>query len=116
MSALKIIQSCLQKLINCEEFRSINGDQGLCWAIYEYATGRSVPVVAETHRIMCAACEGWGHYSGDESYPISHPVFGPETGFTCAVDEHDMYEGEYGRRRLELAQRMLDVIEKELAE
>lgn len=62
------------------------------------------------------ACDGWDHYSGHILYPIRH-----HTSY-CSLDAYilasnitdidSFYIGEYGRRRLELIDRILDVLEK----
>ena len=47
----------------------------------------------------------WEHFSGNLTYPVQHPeVNSPSFSFT----EFDLWDGEYGKRRLELCKIMHD--------
>lgn len=64
--------------------------------------------------IMRDACIGWEHYSGNDIYPIDHPIDTSDDGYINERRNLSLYTGEYGRRRLELAQRMIGIIKKRL--
>lgn len=66
--------------------------------------------------LMIRACVDWEYYSGDKLYPIQHPdsnihqtEYDSNAGYWFYRSE-SFYTGEYGRRRLELVQRMLDIL------
>lgn len=72
--------------------------------------------------ILKKALHGWKYGQleydcGCIGYVIKSPINGlsPEQAYNIAQRMGTMYIGEYGRRRLELAQRCIDVINQELA-
>lgn len=81
--------------------------KGLCFNLYH---GFSIST-STALTIMEEACEGWKYYSSNRLYPIEHPSFTPVTGFNY---EKEMWHGEYGRRRYELVDRMIDVCIKHI--
>lgn len=68
--------------------------------------------------IIEAAIHDWPYGDTiDNCYPIKSPINGlsSKEAYNIAQQMKMMYVGEYGRRRLELAQRCIDVINQELA-
>ncbi len=94
---------------------------GLCNNVREFI-GRDTScstLVAMTNfkTAMHAAIINWQHFSGIVGFPIAST----DTMTTCPAEhyyhvcEYDtMYEGEYGRRRIELANLIADELEKQL--
>lgn len=55
-------------------------------------------------RFRHIAMKSWCDYSGDPFYPVPHPYSDP----AGAYQTYNLYEGEYGKNRLELLQFALD--------
>ena len=61
------------------------------------------------------ACRTWAHFSGDLDYPVSHPWFGGACDASFAFDNLPAWEGEYGRCRYELCERIIKEIKRDLS-
>ncbi len=66
---------------------------------------------------MQTATANWQHFSGREGFPIASS----DTLYTCPIEYYyhirecdTLYTGEYGRRRIELANLIADELEKQL--
>jgi hypothetical protein len=75
------------------------------------------PLMTNFKTAMQAATANWQHFSGTEGFPIAST----DTLYTCPLEyyyftcERDIvYTGEYGRRRIELANLIADELEKQL--
>jgi hypothetical protein len=83
-------------------------DYGLCYSIVQFNGGF---VHESAHKAMRKVVLDWKHFSGDLSYPIK--------GDDCSARDmfnktRNMYAGEYGRMRIELANLIADELEKQL--
>lgn len=56
--------------------------------------------------VIRKACEGWEHYSGDPDYPV-------KGGQAAYAESNGKWSSEYGKLRLELLERMLEVLRNE---
>ncbi len=64
---------------------------------------------------MQAATVNWQHFSGLRDYPVqSDNSYSVGRCFIMASTNDTMYDGEYGRRRIELANLIADELEKQL--
>ena len=80
--------------------------EGICINLGHKVAWKSIQSIIEK------SCSGWIHSSSDKLYPISHNTSAnPSEAYKYCTD---MWIDEYGRRRLELCQRMIDVIDIEL--
>lgn len=78
--------------------------------IHEY---RVLRILSEFY--MDKAVQGWEFYSGYWTWPINHPIHSsPEKAYSDSRLFSTMYEGEYGRRRLELLDRMINLVQEDL--
>ncbi|QDP66048.1 MAG: hypothetical protein Unbinned4336contig1000_13 [Prokaryotic dsDNA virus sp.] len=81
---------------------------GICGNYKRIAYEHELPdSLDEFDECMVAACEGWVYFSGNWMFPIAYE----------GLREADAYElrhkwtGEYGRRRMELLDRMIGIAE-----
>ena len=79
------------------------------------AVGLCNSIADDLHRqqkeIMRLAVMGWEYHSGDKTYPITLPDTSPREAYIYCSN---MWIGEYGRRRIGLASRMLAIVESHL--
>ncbi len=100
------MQELIDFLRGCPEgFYHTNG---LCGNVYEITTTDEQCIAFD--KAMDTVVETWEYYSGNLVYPIA----GSKDAYAAAVCDRTMYEGEYGRRRIELANLIADELEKQL--
>lgn len=95
-----------------------DADSGICWAIYiQHDHARNDEFSA------CMACahylmRHWPKYSGNPRYPVpaTHPEGRSSYAFHDAAEDGAMWEGEYGKLRLELLDWLIQVIHLYLEE
>jgi hypothetical protein len=99
----------MQKLIDylrgCPE--GFNPTCGLCSNVAEITDCDAYKAFDDT---MDKVIRGWQHYSGRAAYPVS----GGKPAYLAARCTNTLYTGEYGRRRIELANLIADELEKQL--
>lgn len=94
--------SILKAMENNEDLPTLDTRCGICEAMGELV-----------HRSDIAkACEGWEYYTGDDTYPVAHPAYRDySNGYHM---ECNVWTGEYGRRRRELAGRLVPVMQAKM--
>lgn len=73
---------------------------------------RTNPQYVYFRTIMLRSCKSWAHFSGSTDYPVDHPV---TQRSHHAFWEYPCWEGEYGRRRYELCDRIIKEIKRDLS-
>jgi hypothetical protein len=69
---------------------------------------------AKFHRVMELACVEWEYYSGSVLYPVEgvNGEHAADAYYKTPLGTY--YQGEYGSRRLNLVDRMIDILKTEL--
>lgn len=104
LAALKLIKHD-ESLINKKEGICGNLDDVL-YEIFEYEAWHE----AYDHTGRLAS--KWPKHSGNRSYPVPHPEYGPEIAFDLTDDLWDR-NTQYGRDRWELLEFMIEKLEKQ---
>ncbi len=104
------MQELIEFLRSCPE--GFNTSSGLCANAYEVALTREQCRAFDY--AMCEVVKTWEHYSSNLTYPIAGCVLDARLRYMAAHATHTLYIGEYGRRRIELANLIADELEKQL--
>ena len=81
---------------------ALHPQQGLCGQLESMLTEGFLDWVVDInfHEDLL---KSYIHYSGERTYPVSHPDFSPAQAYYDALRSHTMDRGTYGIRRLDLA-------------
>jgi hypothetical protein len=103
------MQELIDYLRGCPE--GFKRSYGLCFNIVKFNEANLHKRAVESmHRVVC----NWEHYSGNRVYPIAGEKQYTGSAMDAFNNASDMYTGEYGRRRIELANLIADELEKQL--
>jgi len=104
----RIVVEILKDIIRGYRFDS---SVGLCANIYDQSLVLGIPVHGSE---LSDYFEAWPKYSGVAKFPVQSPErLSPEAQYWKS---HNMYCGEYGLLRLELAQFIIESLEKDYEE
>ena len=102
----RLVVKILKNIVKGERYDS---SVGLCANIYDQSLHARIPVHGSE---LSDYFEAWPKYSGVIKFPVPSPLGSPPE--FQYWQSHNMYGGEYGLLRLELAQFIVESLEKEL--
>ena len=96
-------------------------DHGLCFNIEQEFDKEIEEIFDSFYMSYLATIDEWDKYSGNEMYPIPVPktgkyqnVWNPEIAYHIAHAENEIWEGEYGKLRLEFVDFLRDYLKASL--
>lgn len=98
LAALRLVSPEIQRHAICSQV------EGVC---YEFYSGRESANVFALLRKMFQA---WPQYSGNPCYPVPSPD-GPVTAYSSANLRGTLWQGEYGRLRVDLLKWLIQELE-----
>jgi hypothetical protein len=98
-----------------------SAELGICGHVAKQLRNRGITRYGEYSKfrelfydILSQACQDWEYYSGSSTYPIQGIDRNAADEY-CSTLPGQFFDGEYGRRRLELLDRTIEVLKVALA-